>query len=85
MTLFDSSAPGDAIPSTCSRAACRASATWTVAWRNPRIHSPERKKLWLACDEHRDFLETYLSSRGFPVVVVPAGSEVPQLPQAGTA
>ena len=51
----------------CSRAGCRAPAAWNVKWRNPRIHSEDRVKVWLACDEHRDFLYDYLSSRGFPV------------------
>ncbi|MGV8968847.1 MAG: hypothetical protein ACOH1J_00205 [Microbacteriaceae bacterium] len=26
-------------------------------------------KIWLACAEHEDYLEHYLSSRNFPVVV----------------
>ncbi|GMA93201.1 hypothetical protein GCM10025881_00250 [Pseudolysinimonas kribbensis] len=30
---------------------------------------PDRVKVWLACDAHRDHLEGYLASRGFPVVV----------------
>lgn len=51
----------------CSRAGCRASASWNINWRNPRIHSEDRVKVWLACDEHREFLYEYLSSRGFPV------------------
>lgn len=54
----------------CSRAGCRAPATWNVQWRNPRIHSEDRVKIWLACDEHSGFLHDYLSSRGFPVNVV---------------
>lgn len=53
----------------CSRAGCRLDAAWNVNWRNPRIHGEDRVKVWLACEEHRDFLSTYLSSRGFPVVV----------------
>ncbi|MBB5631950.1 hypothetical protein BKA04_000173 [Cryobacterium mesophilum] len=53
----------------CSRAGCRAAASWSVVWRNPRIHAEDRTKVWLACDEHRDFLLDYLTSRGFPAVV----------------
>lgn len=60
-----------AAPLECSRAGCRESAAWNVNWRNPRIHSPDRVKVWSACEEHRDFLRDYLSSRGFPVEVVP--------------
>lgn len=38
-------------------------------WRNPRIHGPERVKVWLACDEHVGYLRDYLASRDFPVEV----------------
>lgn len=65
----------------CSRAGCREGAAWTVAWRNPRIHSADRVKTWLACGEHREFLEGYLSSRGFPVTVVPFGVVVTVVPE----
>ncbi|WP_314502480.1 hypothetical protein [uncultured Microbacterium sp.] len=58
-------------PATCSRAGCREAASWRVEWRNPRIHSPERRKVWVACDEHRDFLRDYLAARDFPVAVLP--------------
>ena len=58
-------------PATCSRAGCRAEARWRVEWRNPRIHPPDRRKVWVACDEHRDFLRDYLSARDFPVDVAP--------------
>ena len=30
-----------------------------------RIHAPDRRKIWLACDEHRESLETFLGARGF--------------------
>ena len=53
----------------CSRAGCSADATRNVNWRNPRIHDESRVKVWLACDEHREFLRDYLASRDFPVVV----------------
>ncbi len=53
----------------CSRAGCREAAAHQVVWRNPRIHSPEREKIWLACDEHVDFLRDYLAARDFPVTV----------------
>ena len=60
----------------CSRAGCRADAAWNVNWRNPRIHSPDRVKVWLACDEHNEFLRDYLATRGFPVIVTPLGTGV---------
>jgi hypothetical protein len=53
----------------CSRAGCRSAATHQVVWRNPRIHTPDREKIWLACDDHVDFLRDYLAARDFPVVV----------------
>ncbi|TFC48598.1 hypothetical protein E3T26_15890 [Cryobacterium sp. TMT1-21] len=56
---------------TCSRAGCREAAGWRVDWRNPRIHSADRVKTWLACDEHVDYLRDFLASRDFPVSVVP--------------
>lgn len=55
----------------CSRAGCRATAGWLVVWRNPRIHAPDRRKTWAACDEHVDFLRDYLAARDFPVAVEP--------------
>ena len=48
-----------------------AAATATVNWRNPRIHSADRVKVWLACDDHVDYLRDYLATRDFPVVVTP--------------
>jgi hypothetical protein len=47
-----------------------------VNWRNPRIHSEERVKVWLACDEHVDFLRDYLATRDFPVLVTASGDAV---------
>lgn len=55
----------------CARAGCRDAAIWRVVWRNPRIHTPERRKIWAACGDHVDFLRDYLASRGFPVAVEP--------------
>lgn len=51
----------------CSRAGCRHRATQQVVWRNPRIHAADREKIWLACDEHVQFLFDYLRNREFPV------------------
>lgn len=53
----------------CSRAGCRATATHQVVWRNPRIHAPDREKVWLACDDHVEYLRDYLAARDFPVDV----------------
>ena len=42
-----------------------ADAAWVLAWNNPKLHPPERRKTWTACDEHRESLSEYLSVRGF--------------------
>jgi hypothetical protein len=64
----------------CSRAGCRADATWRVNWRNPRIHGIDRVKVWVACDEHREYLESYLANRSMPVVVTPIDVAVEAVP-----
>lgn len=64
----------------CSRAGCTEPSAWNVNWRNPRIHSEDRVKIWLACDEHVDYLRDYLATRDFPVVVTPLGTRVERVP-----
>ncbi|MFJ6630569.1 hypothetical protein ACIQMR_04035 [Streptomyces sp. NPDC091376] len=49
----------------CSAKGCRAAAVWVLAWNNPKLHTPERRKTWLACDEHREHLSQFLGVRGF--------------------
>ncbi|GAB3583811.1 hypothetical protein [Calidifontibacter terrae] len=53
----------------CSAKGCTRSATWALLWRNPRIHTEDRRKTWLACDEHRVTLGEFLSMRGFPLEI----------------
>lgn len=60
---------GEPDPLTCSRAGCRETATSRIEWRNPKIHSADRVKVWLACDEHVEFLSEFLAARDFPVAV----------------
>ncbi len=48
----------------CSAKGCRAAAVWVLAWNNPKIHTPERRKTWLACEEHREHLSQFLGVRG---------------------
>ena len=50
---------------TCSARGCRARAEWALRWNNPKVHSPDRRKVWLACDAHRGHLEQFLGRRGF--------------------
>lgn len=49
----------------CSAKGCRTTAAWALRWNNPRLHTPERRKVWLACDEHRVSLGDHLAARGF--------------------
>lgn len=55
---------------TCSRAGCNMRASWRVEWRNPKIHTEDRVKVWLACDDHVDYLREFLGARSFPVAVL---------------
>lgn len=56
---------------TCSRAGCAERAEVAIHWRNPKIHGPERRKTWLACDAHRETLRDFLAARDFPLTVEP--------------
>ena len=58
---------------TCSRAGCRDEASWALIWRNPKIHTADRRKTWLACVEHLDVLRAFLSDRSFPLEIIPVG------------
>jgi hypothetical protein len=69
----------------CSRAGCSAAATFTVNWRNPKIHSADRVKVWHACDEHVDYLRDYLTTRDFPVIVAPLGTVVELVPDGAAS
>jgi hypothetical protein len=52
-------------PDVCSAKGCRNGATWALGWNNPKIHTDDRRKVWLACDEHKESLSAFLSARGF--------------------
>lgn len=56
---------------TCSRKACREKAHWALLWNNPKLHTPERRKKWLACEAHKETLENFLSARSFWVETIP--------------
>ena len=63
----------------CSARGCRGEATWGLRWNNPKLHTAQRRKVWLGCDEHRVSLADFLSVRGFlkdvvPVADIPAGA-----------
>lgn len=57
-------------PVVCSAKACRATATHAVIWRNPKLHKPDRRKVWTACPEHHEHLADFLDLRGFLIEVV---------------
>ena len=47
----------------CSSKRCRAPASWQLRWNNPKLHTPEYRKTWLACDDHRERLAEFLRRR----------------------
>jgi hypothetical protein len=50
-------------PDVCSAKDCRSAATWQLLWNNPKLHAPERRKVWLACDDHVASLGDFLRAR----------------------
>lgn len=58
-------------PLKCSRKGCKADARHVLEWNNPKVHSPERRKQWLACDEHLEYLSNFLGARMFLKNVAP--------------
>ena len=54
--------PADVI---CSAKGCRAGATYILVWNNPKLHTADREKTWVACEEHRVSLSQFLELRGF--------------------
>jgi hypothetical protein len=61
----------------CSARGCTAPATTDVRWNNAKIHTPDRRKHWLACPDHTDSLSAYLGARGMLREVVPLTDRVP--------
>jgi hypothetical protein len=59
-------------PLVCSAKGCQAEAGWALLWNNPKLHTPERRKVWLACEDHRGSLSDFLGARSFLRDVVPA-------------
>jgi hypothetical protein len=59
----------------CSASGCHQTAIFDLRWNNPKIHTPERRKHWLACPEHRESLSGFLSARGFLREVVPLAAD----------
>ncbi len=65
MSRDDPDSGTDSLPAVCSARGCTAGATWSMLWNNPRIHTSDRRKTWLACDAHRESLAAFLAARGF--------------------
>lgn len=63
------------MPLTCSARGCSADARWSLLWNNPRVHTPERRKSWLACEEHRESLSGFLEARAFLRSVEPLDTD----------
>ncbi|WP_411285774.1 hypothetical protein [Lapillicoccus sp.] len=57
--------PSGADALVCSAKGCRRTSTRALLWNNPTLHTPERRKVWLSCDEHVASLGDFLSVRGF--------------------
>ncbi|XVV14786.1 hypothetical protein ACQP2X_10785 [Actinoplanes sp. CA-131856] len=70
---LSSAGPRDLEPQ-CSAKGCRADAAWQLLWNNPKLHAPDYRKTWLACDEHRISLGNFLDLRGFLREVTPFGT-----------
>jgi len=58
-------------PATCSSKGCQQPAGWELLWNNPKLHTADRRKTWLACEEHKTSLSEFLSARRFLREVVP--------------
>lgn len=59
----------------CSRSGCQQPATVRLLWNNPKVHTPERRKVWLACSEHENWLRNFLTERNFFKEALPIGPE----------
>lgn len=62
----------------CSAKGCRAAATHAVVWNNPKLHTPDREKVWHACDDHVEHLSQFVQIRGFLIRVDALLPEAPE-------
>ena len=58
-------------PLICSSRGCTDEAVHQVVWTNPKRHTPDRRKIWLACGEHESTLRRFLEARDFYRETVP--------------
>jgi len=69
LSLFPAGGPD--VEHVCSAKGCRATAVNAVVWNNPKLHTADRRKVWLACDDHTSSLSDFVALRGFLIEVVP--------------
>ncbi len=55
----------------CSAKGCQAPAVHELRWNNPKLHTADRRKVWLACEDHRQQLADFLAARRFLREVAP--------------
>lgn len=72
MTAADATGPEELV---CSGRGCSEPAAWALRWNNPRLHPPERRKTWLACEDHKESLGDFLRARSFLREVEPVARE----------
>ncbi|MDQ1628598.1 MAG: hypothetical protein QOI54_2342 [Actinomycetota bacterium] len=48
---------------------------WVLSWNNPKLHTPDRRKSWTACEEHLEYLRSFLDTRGFLREVAPSAAQ----------
>jgi len=65
----------------CSAKGCTSAAAFELGWNNPKIHTPDRRKVWLACAAHRDSLADFLGARGFLRDTTPIGEPIRRTPE----
>ena len=63
----------------CSAKGCQEQAEWALVWNNPKLHTPDRRKTWLACEQHRPSRADFLGARGSLLEVV-AAHDAPEDP-----
>ena len=64
-------------PLACSARGCQQPAVWALVWNNPQLHTPDRRKTWLACEEHREQLESTSSGPAASCGTSSRSSEAP--------
>lgn len=65
MTAPDEQPADSSAEPVCSAKRCGQAASWRLLWNNPSLHTPDRRKTWLACDDHREHLSQFLDARRF--------------------